>query len=424
MTDRIARNLASFKPHSLFIGVDLGGSHHAAIVLDERGQRLARFSFTATRAGFEQLAKRRRDLINKHNAGDAIVGMEPSGRHWMLLAADLEQRDVPYVLVNAYTAHVYRRSVSLDRSKDDFRDAFTIADLIRIGNFTRTRLQHGEYAELRELAHRYGRIRDDIACAKNELRSILMCVFPEINHLLPDVDSLIARSILRTCAVAYAIRQMTLEEFTDRVRAAYQGHMFPASRVHRIYLAAQTSIGLQDAPTTEQMELNQTMQVIDLLTVQQQEVQRKLETTFLRTPEARPMLSLPWLGSCTAARILGEIGDPRHYDTGKQLVKLAGLQPTPNTSGSKTQSKTPISRQGRAGLRTALYYVILRLLRHDAAFRKRYHYLQQRPVNPLTKMQAITALMAKLLRVLWALMHHQSTYAPGDSSLLMPALTS
>lgn len=424
MTDRIAQNLALFKPHSLFIGVDLGGSHHAAIVLDERGQRLARFTFSATHEGFEQLDTRRQSLLRKYSASDAIVGMEPSGGHWMLLAADLEQRDVPYALVNAYTAHVYRRSVSLDRSKDDFRDAFTIADLIRIGNFTRTRLQHGHYAELRELTHRYGQLRDDIACAKNQLRSILMRVFPELNHLLPDLDTLIAQSILRTCAVACAIRLMTLEEFTDRVRAAYQGHMFPVSRVRHIYLAAQTSIGLQEGTATAQMMLNQIMQLINLLTVQQQEVQQNLETIFQRTPEARLMLSLPGLGPCTAARILGEIGDPRHFDTGKQLVKLAGLQPTPNTSGNKTQSKTPISRQGRAGLRTALYYVILRLLRQEAAFRKRYLYLQQRPVNPLTKMQAIAALMAKLLRVLWALMYHQVTYVPSYSSVLTSVLTS
>lgn len=424
MTDRIARNLASFKPHSLFIGVDLGSSHHAAIVLDERSQRLARFSFSATRAGFEQLAKRRLDLIRKYSAGDAIVGMEPSGGHWMLLAADLEQRDAPYVLVNPYTVRVYRQAVSLDRSKDDFRDASAIADLVRIGKFTRTRLQHGDYAELRELTHCHGQLRDEIACAKNTLRSILMRVFPELNHLLPDLDTLIAQSILRACAVAYAIHQMPLEEFTDRVRDAYQGRIFPVTRVHRIYLAAQTSIGLQEGATTAQMTLNQKMQLIDLLTVQQQEVQQKLEAIFLRTPEARSMISLPGLSPCTAARILGEIGDPRHYDTGKQLVKLAGLQPTPNTSGNKTQSKTPISRQGRAGLRTALYFVTLRLLRYEPAFRKRYLYLQQRPVNPLTKMQAIAALMAKLLRVLWALMYHQAIYIPSDSSVLMPALAS
>ena len=33
MTDRLARNLALFKTHPLFIGVDLGSSHHAAIIL-------------------------------------------------------------------------------------------------------------------------------------------------------------------------------------------------------------------------------------------------------------------------------------------------------------------------------------------------------------------------------------------------------
>jgi transposase len=412
MTSRIPQSQAAYKAHSLFFGVDLGGSRHTAIVLDERSQQLARFTFSANREGFIQFDTRRQALIRKHGASDTLVGMEPSGAHWKLLAADLEQRNVPYVLVNAYTVHVYRQAINLDRSKDDFRDAYAIADLVRIGKFTRTRLQHGDYAELRELSHRDNQLQQQIACAKNELRSTLMRVFPELNHLLPDMDALIAQAVLHTCAVACVIRRMSEDEFTSRVRVAYKGKMFPAARVRRIYQTSLTSIGLKDATTSAQMMVNQFTQQIDLLAAQRKEVQQLLEVFFLRTPEAQPMLSMPELSPCTAAKILGEIGDPRHYDTGKQLVKLAGLQPTPNTSGNKIQSKTPISRQGRAGLRTALYYITLRLLRRDKVFRERYLYLQQRPVNPLTKMQAIVALMAKLLRVLWALMYNQSTYSP------------
>jgi hypothetical protein len=72
-----------------------------------------------------------------------------------------------------------------------------------------------------------------------------------------------------------------------------------------------------------------------------------------------------------------------------------------------------MSRKGRPRLRTALYFAVLRLIQSDDAFARQYQHLQQRQKNPLLKMEAIGAMMNKLLRVLWALMHQRTFYDPG-----------
>ena len=134
---------------------------------------------------------------------------------------------------------------------------------------------------------------------------------------------------------------------------------------------------------------------------------------FLALPESRYLLSLHGLGVASAAVILAEIGDPSHYHHGRQWIKLADTQPAPNLSGRKTRSRTPMSRKGRSRLRSTLFFAVMRLVQVDDAFAREYLRFRQRQENPLTKMQALGALMNKLLRVLWALVRKQTFYNPA-----------
>ena len=59
--------------------------------------------------------------------------MEPSNYFWKLFAKELEEKKIPYHLVNAYTVKKHREGDQLDRSKDDQRDAGQIAELSRNG---------------------------------------------------------------------------------------------------------------------------------------------------------------------------------------------------------------------------------------------------------------------------------------------------
>jgi hypothetical protein len=72
-----------------------------------------------------------------------------------------------------------------------------------------------------------------------------------------------------------------------------------------------------------------------------------------------------------------------------------------------------MSRKGRHRLRTTLYFAVMRLVQVDDAFAREYLRLQQREKNSLTKMQALGALMNRLLRILWALVRKQTFYNPA-----------
>ena len=61
------------------------------------------------------------------------------------------------------------------------------------------------------------------------------------------------------------------------------------------------------------------------------------------------VLSIKGIGIVTAARFLGEVGDPLRFQDARQIAKYAGLNLTEDSSG-KSKSGTRISKRGRSQL--------------------------------------------------------------------------
>jgi len=413
MAYSVYQKLSALKPGLLYVGVDLGLDNNVAKVVNERARVLTTARFRHTRRGYAHLAERMERCVRRHRATGIVVAMEPTNYFWMLLAAELERRHIDYYLVNAYTVRKHREGDQIDRSKDDQRDALVIADLVRTGKYTKTRLLHGQYAELRQYVLLHDRLQRDLRRQKNLLRHAVGMLFPELTSVFADLTGDTAVALLRHHASAAHIRELSVQDLIAAVRADFTGRRLMVSKLRQAHALAAESVGLVDSVEALQLRTRVHLDLLLQLQAQLACIDQALIATFHALPEAPYLLSLHALGTITSATILAEIGDPKHFRNGSQLVKLAGIQPAPNTSGCKTRSLTPMSRQGRARLRTILYFACLRLVQVDPAFARLYRELQERSRNPLTKKQALGALMNQLLRVVWALMRHQTYYEPG-----------
>lgn len=412
MAHKLAEKLVSVKPGTLFAGIDMALERNMAVLMTDRAAVQAQFHFPNDRHGYDYLRQRLRASQERAQAPAVLVGMEPTNYFWKLLAAELERHDVPYRLVNPYTVKKHREGDNLDRSKDDPRDAFTIADLLRTGKFTETRLLHGRYADLRQYAQSYDRLQQELRRHKNLIINLAGQLFPELRQAFKDLTGQTALALLRSGAAAGAIREQPLAAFVAQVAAGCPGARLARAQLAHAHELAATSVGLAEGLAALQWTLAGHVATWELLTQQCSEVQTRLADLFLAGPEAAPWLSVPGLGVVSAALLLGEIGDPRDYHRVAQWVKLAGTQPVPNTTGKKTYSPTPMSHQGRPRLRTIVYFAVLRLVQIDEAFGRAYVQLQTRVPHPLSKMQALGALMNKLLRILWALTKNHGWYDP------------
>jgi transposase len=406
----ISKQLRQVQPGTLHVGVDLALEKNMVVVINEKAEQLDRFSFPQNRGGYDYFLRRVEGLRQKHHASAIAVAMEPTNYFWKLLARELEEKKIPYHLVNAYTVKKHREGDQLDPSKDDPRDARQIAELSRTGHYTETRLQKGAYEELRQYATLYNQLVQAIRREEQVLWGLAGQAFPELTQVFKDLCGATSRALLVSCACAATIRQMTEVEFVAKVRAAYLGKKFGVSRVRRAYQLAATSIGLTEGLQALQLALQLHFSHLQTLQTQLQQVNNAMAACLVTLPEARYLLSVKSLKEVSVALFLAEVGDPRRYRTAAQWVKLAGIQPAPNTSGKKQRSQTPMSHHGRARLRTLLYFACLRMVRFDPHFAQLYSDLQRRQKNPLTKMQALGVLMNKLLHILWALIQNQTYY--------------
>jgi transposase len=293
MSRAISKRLACIEPGTLFVGVDLSLDDCVAVILDGRAQRLGRVRFPNDADGYHYFHRRLGMLQEREEAPAVLVGMEPTNYFWKLLASDLEQRQVPYRMVNPYTVKKHREGDQLSRSKNDYRDAFTIADLLRTGKFTETQLLHGDYAELRQYVVLRDRLQRDIRRQKSLIRNIAGQLFPELAHEFTDFSCLTALAMLRRHAVPSVIRNLSGQAFVTAVREDFTGQRLPVSKLRRAYALAERSVGVLHGTEALQEALCVHVDTLRLLQQQLKEVEDALLRVFLGLPPAPYLLSVP-----------------------------------------------------------------------------------------------------------------------------------
>jgi len=148
MLNCTAKRLAELKPNTLLVGIDIGKKQHACIVMDLRAKVVTRFKFSNSRRGFERLLEKVGAIRREAQADHLLFGMEPTGHYWRNLAYFLDGRGYRFRLVNPFTLKRHREGQDLSRTKNDYRDGAMVAELLRTGKFTLTRLTYGPWADL------------------------------------------------------------------------------------------------------------------------------------------------------------------------------------------------------------------------------------------------------------------------------------
>lgn len=119
--------------------------------------------------------------------------------------------------------------------------------------------------------------------------------------------------------------------------------------------------------------------------------------------------SIPGIGPHTAAVLLAEIVNWQHFGSARQLAAYAGLTPQEKTSGTSIHGKPRLCKLGNARLRKALFLPALCLLRWNKSIQAWREQLLQRHK---TKRQVVGAVMHKLIRWVYGVLHSNQSFDP------------
>ena len=138
-------------------------------------------------------------------------------------------------------------------------------------------------------------------------------------------------------------------------------------------------------------------------------IEKEMEKQLLQTGYFEVLTSIPGIGIVSASSFLGEIGDPKRFQSAQQIIRLAGYNLVENSSGLH-KSKTSISKRGRKNLRSILYKMALVLVCKNKEKKALYNYLRTRENNPLKQKQALVVISEKVIRVMFNLMLNKNNY--------------
>ncbi len=329
------------------VGIDVGKRSHEVCLLDADGQQIGRFfRFQHSRQGMTSLVE-----LLRRQSEPCIIALEATGHYWLALYHHLLQDGFTVVTVNPLQSHAYRRS-TIRKVKNDRRDAWIIADLLRIGRVRPGYVPGPDIQPLRDLARFRMELVDQVGDAKRRILGVLDKVFPEYESLFSSVFIVTSRELLKRAATAEEFAALDLKEIAQVVKKASNGRL-GIERAERLQQAARTSLGLPYLRDAATAELRCLIAQVEFLQVQVEAIETAIERLFSQVTQY--LTSIKGIGTISAATIYAEIGDIHRFSTLESLVAYAGIDPTIFSSGEFEGTKRHISKRGSPYLRKALW---------------------------------------------------------------------
>jgi transposase len=404
--------LAAITPDTLLVGVDIAKKMHWARFTDYRGIPLGKaLQVSNNKEGFENILTRIKGVGKQNDLSKVLLGLEPTGHNFKPLAHYLTRQGIKVVLINPY--HTKRAKELDDNSptKNDQKDALTIARLIRDGRFSQLYLPQDLYAELRVLSSTRVSLMRRQNALKNTIRAVLDEYFPELVTVFKyPLKGKACRQILKSCPFPSLILQLGKDGVLTQIKKVVK-KTIGQKRVEKLFQAAQDSIGVTYGIPSARLKLTLLIEELELLEKQLEQLEQAMEEALTLTGYKEIILSIPGIGIVTAASFLGNTGDPLRFAHPRQVSKLAGYNLTEDSSG-ENKSKTIISKRGRKQLRNVLYQMARTSVAVNSEMKALYHYLRTRPVNPLKKKQALVVISKKMITIIHSLLKKQTTYQP------------
>ena len=402
--------IKSITEKTLIVGIDVGSETHFARAFDWRNYEYSKKSleFSNNEAGFVTFKAWVEEMAKKHGKDVVIPGMEPTGHYWFNLGLYLQDNGMKPVHVNP---HHVKKSKELDDNnpnKNDRKDPKTIAALVNEGRFSYPYIPTGIYAEIRNLSNLRLQTQEEITRIRNRIARWFSIHFPEIKDVYKNPDSVSGLMILKEAPLPQDIVKLG----ADGINKIWRDAKLKGAGVKRaktLLVAAEHSIGSQEAPESARIELKNLLNDYEIYHKREEELMGMIKEKLSEIPYIDKLLEIKGIGWKTVSGFVAEVGDITRFDDSKQLQKLAGYAIVECSSG-KHKGESHISYRGRKRLRYVLYEAAISLIARNEEFKEIHGYYRTRKKNPLKKMQSVIAVACKAIRIFYTILTKGVSY--------------
>ena len=384
------------------VGIDVSKDKHDCFILNSEGEVLADvFTIPNNLDGFNTLLDRIRSCTTPQ---DKIkVGLEATGHYsYNLLGFLLDNGLATYVL-NPLRTNLYRKSLSLRKTKTDRVDARTIAAMllsdVSLKPYTDTSYHNEELKSLTR--YRFDKVKER-AKLKTSVSRLVCILFPELEKLVPTLHMASVYALLSEFPGAGQIAAAHLTRLKALLDSASKGR-YKRDMAVKIRNAARVSIC--SVMPAKSLELQHTIRLIRELDAEIDEIESAIQAIMDKLQS--PITTIPGIGFRMGAMILAEVGDFTRFDSPDKLLAYAGMSPSTYQSGQLKNCYPHMEKRGSRYLRYALYNATKYVCLWDPAFAA---YLAKKRAEGKHYHVALSHAAKKLVRLIFALEQSRQPY--------------
>ena len=377
------------------VGIDVAKDKHDCFIINSEGEVLADvFTIPNNMDGFNSLLQRIRECSAPQ---DKIkVGLEATGHYsYNILGFLLDNGLATYVL-NPLHTNLYRKSLSLRKTKTDRVDARTIAAMllsdVGLKPYTDTAYHNEELKSLTR--YRFDKVKER-GQLKQSVSRLVCILFPELEKMVPTLHMASVYTLLDEFPGAKQIADAHLTHLKTVLFDTSKGR-YGRDKAVEIRESARTSIG--SVMPAMSLELRHTIRLIRELDAEINEIETAIDGIMDEIHS--PITTIPGIGTRMGAMILAEVGDFSCFESPDKLLAYAGLSPSTYQSGQLSNCYAHMEKRGSRYLRYAIFNAAKYVCLWDPIFAA---YLAKKRAEGKHYNVAISHAAKKLVRIIFAL---------------------
>ena len=374
-----------------FIGIDISKYKHDCCIISAADQKVvSKVTIKNNKAGFDELLT----IINSlSNPAGIRIGFESTAHYALNLELFLESSLLTFMEVNPVLISEYKKSKTLRRTKTDSVDCESIARWLMTVEYKPHSKGFYHAYSLKSLTRLRNKLIRQRSFYLVKITNVLDHTFPEFKPFFNERFSKTALYLLETYGSAEKMARMNSASY-EKLRSLSRGKFSPQQFLKLKELAANT-VGVNNS--IFDVELNSLLSLFKSLAKEIDTIEKEINKLI---EEVHPhYMSIPGIGSLSAAVIYSEYGDISNFSNPGQMLAFAGIEPGVNDSGTESHGGKMVKR-GSSQLRYTLINCCLPLIRFDMTFAT--YYAKKRGEGKPHRV-AITHVAKKLIRVIYAL---------------------
>ena len=379
----------------IYVGIDVAKDKHDCFITNSDGKVLFQaFTIPNNRDGFDELYQKITAVTDDLNK--VKVGLEATGHYSYNILGYLLDKGLATFVFNPLHTNLYRKSLSLRKTKTDKVDAHTIATMlmsdVNLKSYSDTSYHNEELKSLTR--YRFDKVKER-AKLKSSVSRLVCILFPELEKLVPTLHMASVYALLSEFPGASFVAFSHLTRLANLLSESSKGRYGKDTAI-MFREAAKASIGSH--MPAKSLELKHTIKLIRELDAEIEEIETEIKTIMDEINS--PILTIPGISYRMGAMILAEIGDFSRFDSPDRILAYAGMSPSTYQSGQLDNCYAHMEKRGSRYLRYALYNATKYVCHWDKSFAA---YLAKKRAEGKHYNVALSHASKKLVRLIFAM---------------------